>query len=101
MPAGAEHLEQPTEHLEQPTEHLEQLAEHLEQPTEHLEQPTEQLEQPTIEADERDAVQWLPDLKGLVRSIAKHGTPERPDIGWGRCRCRQPQNESLLFFIPQ
>ena len=54
MPAGAEHLEQ--------------LAEHLEQPTEHLEHPTEHLERPTIEADESDAVQGLPDLKGLVRS---------------------------------
>ena len=57
MPAGAEHLEQPTKHLEQPTEHL---------------------EQPTIEAEESDAVQWLPDLEGLVRSIAKHGSVADP-----------------------
>ena len=33
----------------------------------------EHLEQPTIEAEKSDAVQWLPDLEGLVRSIAKHG----------------------------
>ena len=35
---------------------------------EHLEQPTEHLEQPTIKAEKSDTVQWLPDLKGLVRS---------------------------------
>ena len=46
--------------------------------TEHLEQPTEHLEQPTIEAEESDAVQGLPDLEGLVRSEAKHGSEADP-----------------------